>query len=184
MRGRSLIAGWPEIRCVAVDHQVLVTSTTNWTRLERVVPSGYEGFLTLNLGVVARLLDTALITDPAVLPVLAQLREAGLEVVVVPSGDSADPARTVPVQTITAAAGRPTEQVCYVGPEGLVDVGPAMAARMRVVVVAPPEHDPQVSVGQQSQRPATGSEVPAGARLITDLLELPALLTGSPGRAR
>ncbi|TMQ90987.1 hypothetical protein ETD83_32955 [Actinomadura soli] len=177
MTAGEATGGWPAIRCVAVDERVLLSGDVPWTAHDLAVPRGYEGLLALNLGIAGRLMDAALVVDPKVLPVLVGLRNAGLEVLVVPDGDRADPGREdVAVAAIVAAAGRPAEQICYVGVHGDVDVGPVVTAGMRAALVAPLWPDRPRPAPLLGEPAALRRRVPDGVAMIGDLSALSDLL--------
>lgn len=181
--------GRSAIRCAAVGERVLLSGDVGWTALDREVPRGFEGMLALNLRIVGRLLDAAQFIGPAALPVLAGLRQAGLEVLVVPDGDRADLGRAdaavpVAVTAIVTAAGCLAGQICYVGVEGDVDVGPAVTAGMRAVLVTPPGPD-RPRIGRRPCSPPAHRRGPrAAVTVIADLSELPELLAGPAGGSR
>lgn len=77
---------------------------------------------------------------------------------------------------VAAAAGCAPEGICYVGNRVSVDVLPALAARMRAVLV-----DPDAAAAAD---PARAARVPDGVAVIGHVRDLPALLAPTAGAAQ
>ncbi|WP_165964361.1 HAD family hydrolase [Actinomadura sp. KC216] len=200
----------PPVRCVGFDYGGVLDDRRGAVQ-DVSVPPGYEGWLTLNVGAVARRLDQSLPVDPAAAAVIRSLHRTGLRLLVASNtlaGQSREAqlvaagvrgllravlhsaelgvAKPSPrfFDAITAASGgcSPAE-ICYVGNRVHSDVLPAVAAGMRAVLIAPPASTADRSAGQPAD--GTAGEVPDGVPVIEYVRELPALLARltAPGDA-
>ncbi|QXJ25850.1 HAD family hydrolase [Actinomadura graeca] len=189
-------ASWsPPIRNVALGYGGVLDAQVPGSRVD--FPQGYEGFVAVALAESRLLRQESLPVDPAAAEAVQVLAGLGLGVLVASNtlpGQSreqqlaaagvdelldavvesehigvAKPDRVFFDMVVAAAGGCVAAEVCYVGHRVETDIGPAVAAGMRAVLVTPS---------------APTLQIPASVPVIGHVAELPGLFARAAGRAR